>query len=50
MDRDWAINSPVMLVNEQFVQQVEMLDTSDLERRFRFVHPKGPGDYLAYAR
>ncbi len=50
LDRDWAVHSPVMLVNEQFVQQVGMLDASDLERRFRFVHPTDPGDYLAYAR
>ena len=47
--RDWSFDAPVFVTNEQFDQQVAMIETSDLGRRFEIVLPDHPGAYLAYA-
>ena len=48
-DRDWSIDSPVVMTNEQFDQQVAMIEGTALRRRFEVTLPDDPGTYLAYA-
>jgi hypothetical protein len=47
--RDWRIANHLVVTNEQFAQQVAMIEDAGLERRFRLAYPNQPGDYLAYA-
>lgn len=47
--REWSFEKPVFVTNEQFEQQVAMIEASDLQRRFEIELPSDPGRYLAYA-
>jgi hypothetical protein len=48
-EQGWSFEAPLVLTNEQFDQQVEMIDRTDLQRRFEVKLPDNPGNYLAYA-
>ena len=48
LDREWSFDAPVFVTNEQFDQQVRMLDASGLRRRFVIRVPEHAGPYLAY--
>lgn len=48
-DSDWSFGAPVVVTNEQFEQQVTMIETAGLHRRFEIKLPKDPGRYFAYA-
>jgi hypothetical protein len=49
VERDWSLNAAVVMTNEQFDQQVAMIEGTDLQRRFEVKLPDDPGTYLAYA-
>jgi hypothetical protein len=46
---DWNFDAPVVMTNEQFDQQVAMIEGTGLQRRFEIKLPDDPGTYLAYA-
>ena len=48
-EQEWSFTAPVIVTNEQFDQQVAMLDGTDLRRRFEVKVPDDPGKYQAYA-
>ena len=48
-EREWSLKSPVIVTNEQFDQQVAMIEGTHLRRRFEVTVPGSPGRYLAYA-
>jgi hypothetical protein len=48
-EREWSFDAPVVMTNEQFDQQVAMIEGTDLRRRFEVKLPDDPGKYLAYA-
>lgn len=48
-EREWSFEAPVIVTNEQFDQQVAMIESTDLIRRFELIVPGSPGRYLAYA-
>jgi hypothetical protein len=47
--QDWRIVHPLIITNEQFVQQVEMIESAGLQLRFQLTYPNEPGKSLAYA-
>lgn len=47
--REWRLGNHLVMTNEQFGQQVAMIESAGLERSFRLTYPNQPGDYLAYA-
>lgn len=47
--QEWSCKAPVIVTNEQFDQQVAMIEGSKLRRRFEIKAPNDPGKYLAYA-
>jgi len=44
----WTTESTVFVTNEQFTQQVGLIDETDLTLEFRLVEPGKPGTYLVY--
>ena len=50
LERDWRFDNYLFITNEQFEQQVAMIESADLEIRFRISDPKAEGKFLAYAR
>jgi hypothetical protein len=48
-ERDWSFVAPIVVTNEQFGQQVSMIEGADLHRTFEIKLPDDPGTYLAYA-
>jgi len=48
-EREWNFDAPVVMTNEQFDQQVAMIEGTDLRRRLEVKLPGDPGKYLAYA-
>lgn len=46
---DWRIANHLIVTNEQFEQQVKMIEGAGLELRFRLERPNEPGKSLAYA-
>jgi hypothetical protein len=46
---DWGIAYPLIVTNEQFAQQVAMIEDAGLHLRFRLARPNEPGRSLAYA-
>ena len=48
-EQEWSFDAPVVMTNEQFDQQVAMIEGTDLRRRFEIKLPDDPGKYLAYA-
>ena len=49
-EQEWSFEAPVVTTNEQFDQQVAMIEGTDLRRRFHIKLPDDPGKYLAYAK
>jgi hypothetical protein len=49
LETEWAFSNPVIVTNEQFEQQVTMIEGTELGRRFELSVPGSPGTYLAYA-
>lgn len=47
--RDWGFQGLLIITNEQFTQQVDMIEQTDLQRRFEIKEPGKPGRSLAYA-
>ena len=48
-EQEWSFDAPVVMTNEQFDQQVAMIEGTDLRRRFEVKLPDDAGKYLAYA-
>jgi hypothetical protein len=46
---EWNLSGHVFVTNEQFEQQVQLLDATDLQRRFEIREDGKPGAYIAYA-
>ncbi|WP_369373622.1 N-acetyltransferase [Promicromonospora sp. Populi] len=44
----WGVERTVFVTNEQFTQQVDLIERTDLTRRFELVEPGKPGTYLAF--
>ena len=49
LEQDWSLGDHLIVTNEQFTQQVDMIEQTDLQLRFVFEEPDKPGKYLAYA-
>jgi hypothetical protein len=45
---EWRFTNAVYVTNEQFRQQVELLEGTDLALKFELVEPGKPGKYLVY--
>jgi hypothetical protein len=45
---DWNLRSTVYVTNEQFEQQVDVLDRTDLRLKFELLEPGKPGRYLVF--
>ena len=48
LSRDWSLGEHLFVTNEQFAQQVDMIEQANLEVRFTIEEPDKPGLYLAY--
>jgi hypothetical protein len=46
--QDWSLGSHLIVTNEQFTQQLDMIEQTDLQLRFEIEEPDKPGRYLAY--
>lgn len=46
--QEWNLGRHVFVTNEQFTQQVELIESTDLQLRFHILEPNKPGRYLAY--
>lgn len=46
--QDWSFGGRLIVTNEQFAQQVDLIEHTDLELRFEVEEPGKPGKYLAY--
>lgn len=44
----WKLERTVFVTNEQFTQQVDLIERTDLTRRFELVEPGKTGVYLVY--
>ncbi|GAB2471558.1 hypothetical protein GCM10027063_10110 [Promicromonospora xylanilytica] len=44
----WGLERTVFVTNEQFTQQVDLIERTDLSRRFELVEPGKPGVYLVF--
>jgi hypothetical protein len=44
----WKLERTVFVTNEQFTQQVDLIERTDLTRRFELVEPGKAGTYLVY--
>ena len=49
LEHDWRIEGHLVVTNEQFGQQVAMIERANLRLRFRLAFPNEPGRSLAYA-
>jgi hypothetical protein len=45
---EWRFTNAVYVTNEQFRQQVALLESTDLQLKFELVEPGKPGTYLAF--
>lgn len=45
---EWPVERTVFVTNEEFGQQVSMIERTDLVRRFEYVEPGKTGRYLVY--
>lgn len=48
LTRDWTLGGHLFLTNEQFTQQVGLIEQTDLQLRFEILEKDKPGKYLAY--
>lgn len=46
--QDWRLQGHLIITNEQFTQQVDLIQQTDLQLRFKIDEPNKPGQYLAY--
>lgn len=46
--KDWTVGRALVVTNEQFTQQVELIERTDLTLRFHVEERGKPGRYLAY--
>lgn len=46
--QDWTFDGHLIVTNEEFTQQAELIGRTDLELRFEIEEPGKPGRYLAY--
>jgi len=44
----WVASCCVFVVSELFTQQLELIESTDLELRFQIVEPQNTGRHLAY--
>jgi hypothetical protein len=44
----WGLERTVFVTNEQFTQQVDLIERTDLARRFELVEPSKTGTYLVH--
>ena len=49
LELEWSFDRWVVLANDEFEQQIAMIEGTDLQRRFEIRLPDDPGTYLAYA-
>ncbi len=49
LEQEWNIAHPLIVTNEQFAQQVAMIEGAGLRLRFQLARPDEPGRSLAYA-
>ncbi len=49
LEAEWELGPHLVVTNEQLRQQVELIDATDLELRFRYSEPDKPGRFLAFA-
>jgi hypothetical protein len=49
LEHDWGIEPHLIVTNEQFEQQVAMIEGANLQLRFHLTFPNEPGKSLAYA-
>jgi hypothetical protein len=47
-NEEWKLNRAVYVTNEQFEQQVDLIDRTDLTLKFELLEPGKPGKYLVY--
>ena len=48
LDHDWGFDRPLFITNEQFEQQVAMIESAGLPLKFRINDPKAAGMFLGY--
>ncbi|MFC4334722.1 N-acetyltransferase [Salininema proteolyticum] len=48
IDLEWKFQRRLFITNEQFTQQVDMIERAGLQLRFTIKEPDNPGTYLAY--
>lgn len=49
LEEEWSFDAPVVSTNEEFEQQVTMIETAGLTRRFELKLPESSGKDLAFA-
>lgn len=49
LEHDWRIEHYLIVTNEQFEQQVSMIETAKQQLRFQLTFPNEPGKSLAYS-
>ncbi|MEO6398976.1 MAG: N-acetyltransferase [Tepidiformaceae bacterium] len=49
LGHDWRVENYLIVTNEQFEQQVTLIEGAGLQLKFRFERPNEPGKSLAYA-
>jgi hypothetical protein len=47
-NEEWKLNRAVYVTNEQFKQQVDLIDRTDLTLKFELLEPGKPGKYLVF--
>jgi len=47
-NEDWKLERAVYVTNEQFTQQVDLIERTDLNLKFELVEPGKPGKYLVF--
>jgi hypothetical protein len=47
-NKEWRLNRAVYVTNEQFRQQVDVIERTDMNLKFEFFEPGKPGRYLVF--
>ena len=50
LEHDWRTGHHLIVTNEQFEQQVAMIESANLQLKFQLTFPNEPGKSLAYAQ
>jgi hypothetical protein len=48
LNEEWKLERTVYVTNEQFKQQVDLIDRTDLNLKFELLEPGKPGRYLVF--